>query len=113
MVKALDILALWDLLYFAKEIEIPRLHVFGDSSMVINWEKDIASLSILDLEAWCEDIKKLSSSFSSVDYKHVYRDYNEKAYLLSKEGLLLATCHLSFMEYHEDLVIGSDDMLSF
>ena len=31
-----ELLALWALLYFAAAISIPTLHVFGDSSVVIN-----------------------------------------------------------------------------
>ena len=34
-----ELLDLWALLYFAKKIGIQRIHIFGDSMVVINWEK--------------------------------------------------------------------------
>ena len=78
-----QILALWAIMYISKDIELPYLHVFGDSSAVINWEKDLSSLSILNLDAWCINIKKLIASFFVVDFKHVYREHNEKENTLS------------------------------
>ena len=108
-----DLLALWALLYFSMKIGIQRIHVFGYSMVVIHWAKGCSSLHTLDLEAWCLNIIALCASFSSIDYQHVYREYNERADLLSKEGLHLATSQLSFMEYHEGLVIGLDKMYLF
>ena len=81
--------------------------------VVINWAKGCSLLHTLDLEAWCLNIIALSASFTYIGYQHVYREHNERADILSKEGLLLATCHLSFMDYHEGLVIGSDKMQLF
>ena len=40
-----ELLALWALLFIAKEIGLPYLHIFGDSSIVINWvRKNLLSL---------------------------------------------------------------------
>ena len=44
-----ELLALWTLLFFAAEIGIPSL-IFGDSSVVINWENEKSALSALELE---------------------------------------------------------------
>ena len=79
-----ELLALWALLFFSKEIGLPMLHIYGDSSVIINWEKGISTLSSLDLEAWCENIKELTTLFSSIDYQHVYKEYNERVDILSK-----------------------------
>ena len=70
------LLALWALLYIAKDIGLPYLHVFGDSSVIINWAKAESTLAIMNLEAWCDNTKKLISSFTYVDLSHVYREYN-------------------------------------
>ena len=94
-----QLMALCDLLSIAKDIGFPYLHIFGDSSMIINWARDESTLSIVNLEAWCNNTKKLISSFTSVDFSHVYREYNMRADSLSKDGLLMAPSHLSFMEY--------------
>ena len=45
------LLALWDLLFFTKEIGLPMLHIYGHSSIIINREKGIYTLTTLDLEA--------------------------------------------------------------
>ena len=100
-------------MYFSKEIGLPMMHIFGDSSVIINWAKGISTLTTLDLEAWCENIKELYALFSSIDYQHVYREYNVRAYILSKEALQLETGLLSFMEYYEGIVIGEDSIQQF
>ena len=89
------------------------LHVYGDSSMIINWSNGTSSLSSLDLEAWCKNIIDLKAFFLSIDYQHVYREYIVRAYILSKEALQLATRLLSFMEYYEGIVIGEDSIQLF
>ena len=108
-----ELLALWTLLFISKEIGFPYLHVFGDSSAVINWAKDLSSLSILNLDAWCINIKKLIASFFVVDFKHVYREHNENEDTLSKEGLIMASCQLSFTEYCEGVFIGEASLQLF
>ena len=108
-----ELLDLWALMYFSKEIGLPMLRIYGDSSIIINWEKGISTLTTLDLEAWCENIKEIFALFSSIDYQHVYREYNERAYILSKEVLQLETCVLSFTKYYKELVIGEDSIHLF
>ena len=56
-------MALWALLYFSTAIEIPKLHVYGDSYVIINWENDKATLSSLDLDCWCDNIMDLKAFF--------------------------------------------------
>ena len=46
-----ELLALWALLSVAKDIGFPYLHIFGNSSVIINWAKDECTLSIVNLEA--------------------------------------------------------------
>ena len=106
-------MSLLELLYFSKEIGLPMMHIFGDTSIIINWAKGISTLTNLDLEAWCENIIDISSSFSSIDYQHVYREYSEKENILSKEGLNLASGLLSFIEYYEGIVIGEEFFFPF
>ena len=67
--------------------------------MIINWAKDESTLAIVNLDAWCNNTKKLISLFTSVDFSHVYREYNMRVDSLSKDGLLMAPGHLSFSEY--------------
>ena len=79
-----ELLALWELLYIAKDIGLPYLYVFGDSSVIINWEKEESTLAILNLEVWCDNTKNTIYSFTFVDFSHVYREYNMRENTLSK-----------------------------
>ena len=89
------------------------MNIFGDSSVIINWEKGISTLTTLDLEAWCKNIKELTTLFTTIDYQHVYREYNEKADFLSKEALKFPTDLLTFIEYYEGIVIGEASIQQF
>ena len=94
-------LSLWALLYFADAIGLPTLHVFGDSSVIINWENDKETLSTLDLDYWCDSIMDLKSSFLSLDFQHVCREHNKRADSLSKKALPMDSGLFSFIEYYE------------
>ena len=96
-----ELLALWALLFFSKAIGLPKLQIYGDSLVIINWAKGISTLTSLDLKAWCENIKDLTTLFTSIDFQHVYREYNERADILSKEALQLASGLPSFKEFYE------------
>ena len=100
-------------MYISKEIVLPNLHIFGDSLVVINWAKEVSSLYIVSLEAWCNNIRRLIASFSSVDFKHVYREHNEREDSLSKEGILLALGHLTLTEFSEVEVYGDSALQLF
>ena len=102
-----ELLSLWALLVVAKELGIPSLHVHGDSTSIINWVNGRVALLSLNLEGWCQNIRKLESSFLSLDFLHVYREYNEKADGLSKEALSLDIDHLYFTEFFEGEIIGN------
>ena len=89
-----ELLVLWASLRVAKDIGLPYLHIFGDSSVIINWAKGESTLDMVNLEACCNNTKLLMSSFTWVDFSHVYREHNKRADILSKEGLFLAPGHL-------------------
>ena len=63
-----ELLSPWALMYFSKEITIPTLHVYGDSSVIINWVNGKATLSALDLDAWCLNAIKLKAYFHKLDF---------------------------------------------
>ena len=42
-----ELVGLWALLLTAQMMGIPTLNVFGDSSVIINWAKGIAALSLV------------------------------------------------------------------
>lgn len=72
-----ELLALWTLLYWAKVLGLLFLHIFGDSSVIINWAIGKAALACLALDNWCEAIRQMMPNFLSVDLQHVYREHNQ------------------------------------
>ena len=56
---------------------------------------------MVNLEAWCNNTKKLVSSLTYVDFSHVYREYNKRQDTLSKAGLNEVLNHLTFSEICE------------
>ena len=101
-----ELLALWASLWVPKDIGLPYLHIFGDSSVIINWEKKESTLDMVNLEAWCFNTRILMSSFMWVDLSHVYREHNRRADILSKEGLHMTSGHLILTEFLGNEIIG-------
>ena len=106
-------MSLWILIYFAEAIGLPSLYIFGDSTVVINWDKKKGCFVFFRPGHWCDNIVRLKDSFLSLDVDHVYREHNMKAYVVSKETLMLTTGHLSFMEFYEDGCIGGENLQLF
>ena len=72
--------------------------------MIINWAKDESTLTMVNLDVWCLDTRKIISLFTFVDFSHVFREHNKREDTLSKEELLMATGLLTFTETCEDEV---------
>ena len=109
----MELLALWASLYMAKDIGLPYLHIFGDSLVIINWARNESTLSMVNLEAWCLNIRQLISWFTFVDFSHVFREHNKRVDTLSKEGLSMRVGHLSLTEICEDEVVGDVSLQLF
>ena len=97
----------------SKDIGFPYLHIFGNSSLIINWAKGESTLDMVNLEAWCYYTRFLMSSFTWVDFNHVYREHNKMEDTLSKEGLCLAPGHPILTESYDDEFIGEDSIHRF
>ena len=108
-----ELLALLALLLFSQDMGLPSLHIFGDSSVIINWANNKASLSSMELDHWCENIRHMIDSFLCLDIRHVYREHNERANGLSKDSLALAPGQCSFSEVYDDIIIESGDFQHF
>ena len=48
-----ELLAISTLLYYAKSMGLPTLHMHGDSTVIINWFNRRCALSLLALDGWC------------------------------------------------------------
>ena len=82
-----ELLALLDLLFFVREKDISSITIFGDSKVVMDWEKDVHSLHSIELHHWINRVKNLINSFQQISFNHIYREMNMDAELLSKQAL--------------------------
>eukprot|EP00253_Pinus_taeda_P004311 PITA_04311 len=63
------------------------IQIFGDSLNVINWVIGKSTYKNYMLKTLLEDLQDLQISFNSFSLCHIYREGNESADKLSKEGL--------------------------
>ena len=84
-----ELMALKLLLCFAIERNSKKLQVFGDSLVVINWINKIQKCRNTSLDALFEEVSRLLANCESLSLKHVYREQNMEADILSKVGINL------------------------
>ena len=92
---------------------LPKLKIFGDSTVIINWAKGTASLTPLELIHWCRDIRKNGSCFLELSYSHVYREHNQTAECLSKKALSLAPGSGCYIEVFDGHLTSQDSFMFF
>ena len=92
---------------------LPTLTVFGDSSVIINWEKGTAGLSPPDLSHWCRETRKLCTCFLKLSFSHIYHEHNQLTDSLSKSALSLAPGVGSYTKIFEVLLASHDTFKLF
>ena len=97
----IELMALKLLLCFAIERNCKKLQVFADSLIVINWIKKIKKCRNTSLAALFEEVSRLLTNFESLTLKHVYRERNMDADILSKAEINLAWGTWKFIETKE------------
>lgn len=91
--------------FFADLKGIEELEVGGDSKVVVDWVNGRGRLQSLDLDNWKQKIGNLKNSFSDLQVKHIFREYNSVADNLSKQALKLVEGKLFIVEYDRDVKI--------
>ena len=43
----------WGLFCIASAMGLPKLMVFGDSKIIIDWINNVSNLQVLELDDWC------------------------------------------------------------
>ena len=84
-----DLIALQLVLELAFNLGIQKLHIFGDSLLIIEWmenEKNVHNISLWPLY---DELMVLELSFQEMCFQHLYRERNGFADTLSKESLQL------------------------
>ena len=108
-----ELLCLWALLLSSHMMGIPLSHIFGDSSVIINWEKGSIALSPLELFHWCQETRNLITSFPDLSFSHIFREHNRIADRLSKTALTMTPGFGCFSEFSEDHLVTYDTFQLF
>jgi ribonuclease HI len=85
-----ELLGAWVTLYLADQLNFHKIQVLGDSKIIIEWLNQKNVLQVSTLEGWKLRIASLVNRFSSVQFFHIYREYNMEADWLSKKALIAA-----------------------
>ena len=83
-----ELMTLRLLLLFTLEQGCLSLQVFGDSMLVIEWEKENVQCHVMILIPILEEVIHLKQQFNHISFTHVYRERNRVADQLSKEATL-------------------------
>ena len=108
-----ELVGLWALLLTSQMTGIPLLHVFGDSSVIINWAKGSTALSPPDLFHWCGETRKLFTWFLDLSFSHIYCEHNQIADRLSKTALSMSPGFGYFYEFTDDHLVTHDTFQLF
>jgi hypothetical protein len=80
-----ELLGAWVTLMLANNLEIPSIHVMGDSKFIIDWLNDKGRLMVTSIEGWKKRMKILLQKFQSIVFQHIFRVFNSDAdFLLSR-----------------------------
>ena len=82
-----------------------KIQVFGDSQLAINQASGKYQLRNLDLALILLDVNRLTDSFESVVFKHIYRERNSAADALANAGGWILEGYWSIMEHRNDEVV--------
>ena len=96
-----ELMALKLLLCYANERGCKILQIFGDSMIVINWKNKVKKCLNITLVALYEEVQRLTSTFNVITCRHVYRERNNDACRISKEGIIREAGSWKFLEQRE------------
>lgn len=88
------VIPLWGLLFFAKTMNLEQMIIIGYAKVIIYWSNGMENISAPNLTNWMFHIENLRKSFTSISFRHVYRELNGVATLFPK-GELMRCCCLS------------------
>lgn len=108
-----ELVAVWTCLFWANQLGISDIRIFGDSRFVIDWLNLKADLHSIYLQHWCFRINELLSLFTSTNFRHIFHENNMDADRLSKRGLGCEMGILHFEELSSSSVIKTDQIQIF
>ena len=81
------IMALWGGLLAACNLKLIKMHIYGDSKLIIESITGRQHLNIPDLQGWLRRTLHLWHRLGNPPISHIYRDNNMRADGLSKRGV--------------------------
>ena len=93
------------LLYLARRNSLDKIHIFGDSQLVINQASSKYQLMNLELAMILQDVNMITDGFDYVSFNHIYRERNSSADALAKVGGRILEGSWSIMEHRADAVV--------
>jgi len=82
-----ELLGAWETIQLAKHFDLEKLHVFGDSLVIINWLSKKGKLEVCSLAGWKRRIILLKEKFTELNFYHIIREFNRDADDQSKRAL--------------------------
>jgi ribonuclease HI len=82
-----ELLGIWTLLMWARQLGIQCISVMGDSKMIIDWLNCLCVIKNITHTHRCDRIRALAKTFTEIEFRHIYRELNTVADKLSKEAL--------------------------
>jgi ribonuclease HI len=79
-----ELMGAWATLMLAGHLLLHRLQVTGDSRDVIDWLSNKGRLKVCAVEGWKSRITDLIKLFQSVNFEHIFKNYNKEVDHLSK-----------------------------
>ena len=96
-----ELLGLWGVLFFSKKCGIDSLVIYGDSKIIIEWEKGNFNLQVNLLQSLCKRMISLITYFNQLYFMHIRRSYNKKVDRLSKTMVKEVFGNLFFHAFQE------------
>ena len=84
-----ELTTLWATLKIAKDKQIDKLNIHGDSKTVIDWAQERNNIRALYLQNLLRAIRTMQPFFASLKFNHVYREYDMEADTLSTQALAI------------------------
>ena len=87
--------------YFLLKCGIDSLVIYGDSKIIIEWEKGNFNLQVNLLQSLCKRMISLITYFNQLYFMHIRRSYNKKVDGLSKTTVKEVFGNLFFHAFQE------------
>ena len=109
-----ELLSLWILLWFSSSLDLDRIHIFGDSKIIVDWEVGLHCIRVLHLDPWLRWVQELLATFHELTISHIFREQNVMTDALSRLSLQEDAGFIYFERWLGDaLVVARDRMVAF